>query len=181
MTLNERCTHISVDIRDMFVFSLTEVYPPEISTGSRIMRPEPASTVRSFTRALIQISFSLDAYLLTKTEIQYIKSTAQLVVILLRNMITITKHSGGGGEKRGGICYHAKIYLLVVTIISKSTFINSYLNINVTVEILNFESILNPHCFRKTEIEQKGTDFFAYKYGAWSKNGHQFNTKGWRT
>lgn len=176
MTLNERCTHISVDIRDMFVFSLTEVYPPEISTGSRIMRPEPASTVRSFTRALIQISFSLDAYLLTKTEIQYIKSTAQLVVILLRNMITITKHSGGGGEKRGGICYHS--YCFAIYLLRKSTFINSYLNINVTVEILNFESILNPQCFRKTEIEQKGTDFFAYKYGAWSKNGQQFNTKG---
>lgn len=56
--------HILVDIREIFVFSFTEVYPAEISTGSRTIRPDPASIVRSFTKARIQVSFSFDAYLL---------------------------------------------------------------------------------------------------------------------
>ena len=67
MALSERWTRILVDIRDIFVFSLTEVYPAEISTGSRTIRPEPASTVRSFTKARIQVSFSFDAYLFKQT------------------------------------------------------------------------------------------------------------------
>lgn len=54
---------MSVDSKDIFVLSFTEVYPPDISTGSRMVRPEPASTVKSFNRALIQESFSLEAYL----------------------------------------------------------------------------------------------------------------------
>jgi hypothetical protein len=63
IALSDRWKQISVDNKDIFVLSLTEVYPPDISTGSSTTSPEPASIVRSFTRARIQVSFSLDAYL----------------------------------------------------------------------------------------------------------------------
>lgn len=58
--------YTSVDTKDTFVLSLTDVYPPETSTGSRTVRPEPVSTVKSFTRARIQVSFSFAAYLYKK-------------------------------------------------------------------------------------------------------------------
>lgn len=64
--------HISVDISDIFVLSLTEVYPPERSTGLRTTRPEPDSTMRSFKRARTQVSSSLDAYLPFKVQVDYI-------------------------------------------------------------------------------------------------------------
>ena len=55
--------HISEDVNIMFVFSLTEVYFHEKSTGSRTIRPEPASTVRSLTTDRAHMSFSFEAYL----------------------------------------------------------------------------------------------------------------------
>ena len=62
--LKERWMYMSVDVKDIFVFSLTEVYPKEISTGSRMIRPEPVSTTRFFSKARTQMSFSFEAYLL---------------------------------------------------------------------------------------------------------------------
>lgn len=57
--------HISEDVNIMFVFSLTEVYFQEKSTGSRTRRPEPASIVRSLTTDRAHMSFSFEAYLFT--------------------------------------------------------------------------------------------------------------------
>lgn len=68
MALKDKCTYISEDINDILVLSFTEVYPAEISTGSRILRPEPASMVRSLTRARTHVSFSFDANLLSNNK-----------------------------------------------------------------------------------------------------------------
>jgi hypothetical protein len=62
-TLRERWMQTSVDTNTMFVFSLTEVYFHETSTGSRTRRPEPASIVRSLMTDRAHISFSFEAYL----------------------------------------------------------------------------------------------------------------------
>lgn len=80
---------MSVDITDIFVLSFTEVYPPEMSTGSRTIRPEPASTVRSLKRALIQISFSFDAYLFKQTGYRVITDQFYIICSIYRSEHTI--------------------------------------------------------------------------------------------
>jgi len=122
--LKERCMYMSVEVKDIFVFSLTEVYPPEISTGSRMIRPDPVSTTRFFSKARTQMSFSFEAYLLKQEQKLHqqcnMKLKIQYATSLEKNWFSMSRAGRSGGQMRGYFSTILSLYRHIDKVIKQS-------------------------------------------------------------